>query len=52
MHPELKWFLMCVAVVMLGAFIGQAHSDYQKNQCRMELAKANVAAEKILEICK
>lgn len=52
MHPELKWFLLAAAAIMIAAFIGQAHGDYQKNLCRVELGKANRPAAEITEICK
>jgi len=46
-----KWFLIFLFSLIVLMFVGTVLSAYQRQTCRMELAKAGRSAEDILKIC-
>ena len=49
---EIKWIMIAVMVIMLGAFTGMTLEQHDLNQCRIEALKAQVKPELIQGICK
>ena len=49
---EIKWIMIAVMVIMLGAFTGMALEQHERNQCSIEALKALVKPELIHGICK
>ena len=52
MNDDMKWFLIVILLFVGLPLVGMAVSEWRKQDCRIELAKAGKTAEEIKEICK
>ena len=52
MDSEYKLFIWIIVLMVAVPLVGMGVESYQKNNCRVELAKAGVAPEQIKELCK
>ena len=46
-----KWFMIFLFSIIVLIFVGAVLSAYQRQTCRMELAKAGRTTEDIVKIC-
>jgi len=46
-----KWILGCFFIITAILCVGAALASHQRNECRLELAKAGRSAEDIVKIC-
>lgn len=52
MDIDLKWYMIGVAVMMLGMFVSLAYSDHVKTECKIEAIKNHMTVADANEMCK
>ena len=52
MNEDYKLFLVLIAVFLVVPLIGLGISEWRKQDCRVELAKAGKTVEEIQALCK
>ena len=50
-EPIEKWFMIFLFSLIVLMFVGTVLSAYQRQTCRMELARAGRTTEDIVKIC-
>lgn len=52
MDSDVKWFILLMAAFVITPLIGLGVSEWRKQDCRVELAKAGKTVEEIKAICQ
>jgi hypothetical protein len=52
MDDDMKWYLALIASFVIIPMLGLGVSEWRKQDCRIELAKAGKTVDEIKEICK
>ncbi len=52
MDSDMKFFLWIIVLIILGPLLGLGISEWQKQDCRIELARIGKTVEEIKEICR
>jgi hypothetical protein len=52
MNTDMKWYAIVMIFIIGTPLAGMALEQYQKGQCRIEAIRANMDADKILQVCK
>lgn len=52
MDSDYKLFVWFIVLMLVVPLVGMGLESYQRNNCRVEMAKAGVAPEQIKELCK
>jgi len=52
MDDDIKWYLALIASFVIIPMLGFGVSEWRKQDCRIELAKAGKTVDEIKEICK
>lgn len=52
MDIELKWYMIGVAVMMLGMFVSFTYSDHVRAECKIEAIKNHMTVAEAKEMCQ
>jgi hypothetical protein len=52
MNTDMKWAALAFFFVLGVPMAGLALKEYQSSQCRIEAIRANMDADKIVQVCK
>jgi hypothetical protein len=52
MNTDMKWAALAFFFVLGVPMAGLALKEYQPSQCRIEAIRANMDADKIVQVCK